>query len=118
MFCFLSYLSPSDRPTRRSCGTLASLRAPQLCRYAKIKVTAPKSIFDYRMNVEKYKWDPSGYSHHSGSQLEWAKELIDKLQLRGNERILDIGCGDGKVTKLISESVPDGEVIAGNDGVE
>ena len=63
------------------------------------------------MKVEKYKWDPSGYSRHSDSQLEWAKELIDKLQLRGNERILDIGCGDGKVTKLISEYVPDGEVI-------
>jgi len=63
------------------------------------------------MSTIKYKWDPSGYSRHSDSQLEWAKELINKLQLQGNERILDIGCGDGKVTKLISEYVPEGEVI-------
>ncbi len=59
----------------------------------------------------KYKWDPEGYSQHSKSQLKWACELIAKLKLNGNERILDIGCGDGKVTKLISEAVPEGEVI-------
>ena len=60
---------------------------------------------------EKYKWDSNGYANYSESQKEWAIELIKKLKLQGNEHILDIGCGDGKVTKLISECVPDGKVI-------
>lgn len=60
---------------------------------------------------EKYKWDPDGYAEYSESQKEWAIELIKKLKLQDNEHILDIGCGDGKVTKLISEFVPNGKVI-------
>ncbi len=60
---------------------------------------------------EKYKWDPNGYASHSDSQKEWAVELLGKLELKGDEHVLDIGCGDGKVTKLISERVPDGRVV-------
>jgi cyclopropane fatty-acyl-phospholipid synthase-like methyltransferase len=30
----------------------------------------------------------------------WAKELINKLDIDDSDTILDIGCGDGKVTNL------------------
>ena len=37
--------------------------------------------------------------------------LIAQLKLKGDERILDIGCGDGKITAEISSLVPNGSVL-------
>lgn len=47
----------------------------------------------------------------SPAQHQWAQELIGKLQLRGNEHVLDIGCGDGKITAEIAQHLPSGEVV-------
>jgi trans-aconitate methyltransferase len=58
-----------------------------------------------------YKWNAEDYAQHSGSQQLWAKELIRKLALNGSENILDIGCGDGKVSAEIGALVPEGRVI-------
>ena len=58
-----------------------------------------------------YRWDARDYQKYSSEQQKWAKELIQKLDLRGDEKILDIGCGDGKVTAEIAQSVPEGFVI-------
>jgi trans-aconitate methyltransferase len=44
-------------------------------------------------------------------QQTWARELITKLNLRGGERILDVGSGDGKVTAEIARSAPNGFVV-------
>ena len=44
-------------------------------------------------------------------QQTWARELIAKLNLHGNEHVLDIGCGDGKVTAELARAVPRGLVI-------
>lgn len=57
------------------------------------------------------KWNAQDYSRHSSAQLGWARELIGKLELSGNERVLDIGCGDGKVTAEIARLVPNGSVL-------
>jgi len=56
-------------------------------------------------------WNPADYAAHSASQQAWARELIAKLELRGDERILDVGCGDGKVSAELARAVPDGSVI-------
>jgi trans-aconitate 2-methyltransferase len=56
-----------------------------------------------------YKWDARDYQKNSIIQLKWGRELIDKLKLRGNESVLDIGCGDGKVTAEIAAIVRDGK---------
>jgi len=58
-----------------------------------------------------FKWNPNDYSVSSSAQLIWAKELISKLNLIGNENILDIGCGEGKITAEISKYLPKGKVI-------
>lgn len=58
-----------------------------------------------------YKWDAEDYKNSSSAQLEWAIELISKLELKGNERILDIGCGDGKITAQIAQKLPEGSVL-------
>lgn len=43
-------------------------------------------------------------------QQTWARELIAKLDLCGNEQILDVGCGDGKVSAELARTVPCGSV--------
>lgn len=58
-----------------------------------------------------YQWDAQDYARHSASQLEWARQLLSKLHLKGNEYLLDLGCGDGKVTAEIAKSIPHGLVI-------
>jgi trans-aconitate 2-methyltransferase len=58
-----------------------------------------------------YQWDARDYRESSSAQLQWARELLNTLQLRGNERILDIGCGDGKITAEIAKRLPNGSVV-------
>jgi len=60
-------------------------------------------------------WNPADYAANSAAQLAWARELITKLKLRGNERILDVGCGDGKITAELARALPSGSII-GLDG--
>ena len=56
-------------------------------------------------------WDPRDYEQHASEQRRWARELVAGLGLRGDERILDIGCGDGAVTAEIAAMVPGGRVV-------
>jgi len=63
------------------------------------------------MGQGEYRWDAEQYARNSSVQLQWALELMGKLALRGDERILDIGCGDGKVTAELARCVPHGEVV-------
>jgi trans-aconitate 2-methyltransferase len=58
-----------------------------------------------------YQWNAEEYARHSASQFAWAQELIAKLGLRERERVLDIGCGDGKVTALIAGRTPFGRAL-------
>ena len=55
-------------------------------------------------------WNAAAYAANSTVQQAWARELIAKLKLRGDEHILDIGCGDGKVTAEIARALPRGSV--------
>jgi len=64
---------------------------------------APKS-----KNIGTAKWNAAEYAANSSIQQSWARELIANLDLRGNEHILDVGCGDGKVTAEIARAVPNG----------
>ncbi len=63
------------------------------------------------MRSGEYRWDAEQYARNSAAQFQWAVELIAKLALQGNERILDIGCGDGKVTAELARQAPRGEVV-------
>lgn len=56
-------------------------------------------------------WNADDYAKNSSAQLQWAKELIEKLSLLGNETLLDIGCGDGKITAEFASILKNGSVL-------
>ncbi len=57
-------------------------------------------------------WDGARYAEVSGLQRMVAEESIADLALSGNERLLDVGCGDGFITMLLAERLPpDGSVV-------
>ena len=60
--------------------------------------------------IHPAKWNAADYAANSVVQQSWARELIARLKLRGDEHILDVGCGDGKVTAEIARAVPHGTV--------
>src|SRR5262244_1178594 len=56
-------------------------------------------------------WQASDYNRQSSLQQAMAEEQLGRLTLDGGERILDIGCGDGKITAEIAARVPRGSVV-------
>ncbi len=58
-----------------------------------------------------YEWNAEEYCETSGQQKAWGRELLGKLHLKGDERVLDIGCGDGTLTSETAALVPDGFVV-------
>ena len=58
-----------------------------------------------------HEFDGEKYEQASAHQKEWGARLIAELGLRGDQRVLDLGCGDGALTARITEALPEGEVI-------
>jgi trans-aconitate methyltransferase len=58
-----------------------------------------------------YNWNAKDYAKNSQNQFQWAQELIPKLKLHGNEALLDIGCGDGKITADLARYLPNGRAV-------
>lgn len=58
-----------------------------------------------------HEFDGKKYEAASTHQREWGAKLIEELSLRGNEHILDLGCGDGALTVQLADLVPGGTVI-------
>jgi trans-aconitate 2-methyltransferase len=60
-------------------------------------------------------WDATSYEQVSTPQQAWGREVLDRLELRGDETVLDAGCGTGQVTEMLLAGLPRGRVI-GVDG--
>ena len=56
-------------------------------------------------------WNASEYNRQSSLQAALAEEQLGRLTLEGSERVLDVGCGDGKITAEIAARVPRGSVL-------
>ena len=61
--------------------------------------------------MHRYQWNAEDYRQNSAAQHQWAQALIAKLNLTGTEAVLDVGCGDGKVTAEIASHLPQGQVV-------
>ncbi len=57
-------------------------------------------------------WDARTYDSLPLPHLGWGRRTLDRLPLRGDERVLDAGCGTGRDTEGLLERLPHGGVVA------
>ena len=62
--------------------------------------------------VEAREWNAGSYDAISAPQQEWGATVVERLDLRGEETVLDAGAGTGLVTEMVLERLPRGRVIA------
>src|SRR3954447_8126986 len=60
---------------------------------------------------ETRSWDGAAYDRLSTPMEQRGREVMERRERRGDETILDAGCGSGRLTQLLIERVPDGRVI-------
>ncbi|MGC9444358.1 MAG: class I SAM-dependent methyltransferase [Candidatus Methanospirareceae archaeon] len=58
-----------------------------------------------------YPFNGARYEAASHCQREWGIELVEELRLSGDESILDLGCGNGIITRALADRVPHGRVV-------
>jgi trans-aconitate 2-methyltransferase len=71
----------------------------------------PATFPDPKTKPSARTWNADTYDRVSAPQVAWSEAILDRLQLRGDEVVLDAGCGSGRVTELLVARVPDGRVI-------
>ncbi len=57
-------------------------------------------------------WDARTYDRVADPMARWGSMVLDRLPLRGDERVLDAGCGSGRVTEQLADRLPHGRVVA------
>ncbi|HEX3621201.1 MAG TPA: methyltransferase domain-containing protein [Acidimicrobiales bacterium] len=57
-------------------------------------------------------WDGATYDRIADPMTRWGSGVLERLPLRGDETVLDAGCGSGRVTEQLLERLPDGRVVA------
>jgi len=57
-------------------------------------------------------WNAALYHQISAPQVSWGKKVLSRVSLRGDERLLDAGCGTGRLTRDLLEALPNGHVVA------
>jgi trans-aconitate 2-methyltransferase len=57
-------------------------------------------------------WDALAYERIAEPIVAMGRDVLMRLELRGDETVLDAGCGTGRVTEALVERLPRGRVIA------
>jgi trans-aconitate 2-methyltransferase len=57
-------------------------------------------------------WDAETYDRVADPQARWGRVVLERLPLVGTERVLDAGCGTGRVTEMLLARLPRGRVVA------
>jgi trans-aconitate 2-methyltransferase len=55
-------------------------------------------------------WNGDFYTHHSEWQFRMAMKALRLIQIPNKASLLDIGCGNGRITHHLATSIPDGTV--------
>ena len=62
--------------------------------------------------LRKTDWNAAAYDEISDPQFAWGMAVLETVELAGNERVLDAGCGSGRLTAELLRRLPAGEVVA------
>jgi trans-aconitate 2-methyltransferase len=57
-------------------------------------------------------WDGASYDRVSTPQARWGRAVLERLELEGDETVVDAGCGTGRVTEELLARLPRGRVVA------
>jgi trans-aconitate methyltransferase len=57
-------------------------------------------------------WDANAYHRVSGPQTEWGRRVLARLEVSSDARVIDAGCGTGRLTRELLGRIPDGRLIA------
>ncbi|MFA5257367.1 MAG: methyltransferase domain-containing protein [Opitutales bacterium] len=64
------------------------------------------------MSTRQVNWNADDYRRNSGAQQKWAAELISRLgDVPPDADIIDIGCGDGRITRELALLAPRGATV-------
>src|SRR5439155_4911693 len=66
----------------------------------------------HRQALTTHRWDAQAYERVSDPQVRWAQPVLDRLQLRGDECVLDAGCGTGRISEQLLRRLPHVTLIA------
>lgn len=64
------------------------------------------------MKDKSSEWDAASYHRLSAPQFSWGRLVLERLSLRGDETVMDAGCGTGRLTAMLLERLPRGRVAA------
>ncbi|MGA8151111.1 MAG: methyltransferase domain-containing protein [Terriglobales bacterium] len=56
-------------------------------------------------------WNAADYHRVSGPQVSWGKKVLARVQLHGDEMLMDAGCGTGRLTVELLQGLPQGRVV-------
>lgn len=57
-------------------------------------------------------WNAASYHKVSGPQTSWGHKVLSRLDVNGDERAIDAGCGSGRLTGALLERLPNGRLVA------
>lgn len=56
-------------------------------------------------------WKGEEYAKNSESQKAFAQDFLQGVKVKGSERVLDVGCGDGKITAAFAKALVQGSIM-------
>lgn len=75
-------------------------------KYALTLILFSSFLFSHEIHI----WDANQYHENSESQKKTSEYILEKFTFNGHENVLDLGCGEGKISAYLASLIPKGKV--------